>query len=142
MNPSTSTISAATGVAPPPQLINWLHSGKDSGVPTKKGLVMPATFTIDLKVADNFKDITVVMQAHGLGPYIIDYDTEMEMGLVTFTQTPTVLPYMNDPGRAVKLVKPMDSSLKIWAKTYADQTIRITPYRIGTIFDTTGTTSA
>ncbi len=68
--------------------------------------------------------------------------TDLEIGLVTAAQTPSALPQVEGGGLAVKVIKPNETVLELWAESTGGGDIYVHAGGSEYIVDTTGTTSA
>jgi hypothetical protein len=68
--------------------------------------------------------------------------TDLEVGLVTGGETPSALPEVEGAGLAVKIIKPNETTLELWAESTAGGDIYVHAGGSEYIIDVTGTTSA
>lgn len=93
--------------------------------------------------AATFTSLEAVCDAEGDGQYVIHSDiVDLEVGLVTGGETPTALPEIDDADVAIRVMKPHESTLEVWAHSIIGGNIYITAMGQPLIMDTTGVTSA
>ena len=102
---------------------------------------MPMTRVV--LAATSYTSLETVVDALGEGEIVIRTDlTDLDVGLVTGGQTPTALPEVDDADVAVRVIKPLESTLELWAHSVVGGNIYITRSGPPIIIDTTGVTSS
>lgn len=90
--------------------------------------------------AATYTDITTEFEALGDSCYIVSTLDDLEVGLVTATETPSALPEVS--AGAVKVTKTHESILEVWAESTAGGDIWIVPADKEVVTSIGGTTSA
>jgi len=94
-------------------------------------------------VAATYTSLEAVCDALGGDEFVIlSALDDLEVGLVTAGQTPTALPEVEGEGLAVKVMKPNETVLELWAESTAGGDIYVHAVGYELIFDTTGTSSS
>ncbi len=93
--------------------------------------------------AATFTSLETVADAEGDGEIVIRSKlVDLEVGLVTAGETPSALPEIDTVGQAVRIFKPHESVLEIWAHSIIGGDIEVESMGNPIISDTTGVTSA
>lgn len=93
--------------------------------------------------AATYTSLEAALDAIGGDEFVIVSElTDLELGLVTATETPSALPEVAGAGLGVRVFKANETTLELWAESTAGGDIYIHGQGNEVIFDTTGTTSA
>lgn len=92
--------------------------------------------------AASYTSLETVVDALGEGEIIIRTPlTDLDVGLVTGGETPSALPEVDDADIAVRILKPLESTLEVWAHSIVGGNIYVSRAGPPIIKDTTGVTS-
>lgn len=93
--------------------------------------------------AATYTSLESVVDALGEGEIVIRTTlADLDVGLVTAGQTPTALPEVDDADLAVRIIKPLESVLEVWAHSVVGGNIYVSRAGPPVIFDTTGVSSS
>jgi len=94
-------------------------------------------------VADTYTSLEAVCDAEGKGQIVIRSTIpDLDVGLVAAGETPTALPEIDDADIAVRIMKPHESALEVWAYSLLGGNIYVEAMNQPLIMDSTGVSSS